>query len=484
VQHLRVRIAGTVLVSFLAVASVAFAVTATHEPLEDWVAACAIAAFALFLVAQQFVMLAAWRRSVRDHREATTVQGRFDAAAESSGGWLYVLDAESRFVYCSDASLECVGYPPAELLGTSSRELLSQGEVDHLDPIATAKQAHNSQVVRARHRNGEDRWLECVTVPVVDVGSQAPIFWTGTARLLTDANHPAVLREIHRRAITALLATEAAITIAFQPIVDLASGRVVGVEALSRFPTRTNLTPDVIFAEAANAGLGLELELLAVRTALRQAHHLDPRLYVAVNVSPAVLANVTLTEAIKASGIDSGRIVVEVTEHTSIVDYTLLEEPRQRLRDLGIRLAIDDAGAGYASLRHIVTLSPDMIKIDRTLIADIDSDRARRALVMAVVMFALEIGTTTIVAEGVETSPELETLTLLGVDSVQGYLIGRPTTHREDWLRWGPAAGTRWLPPEVSTLLDGAEAQPPRKGSHDGPASTRTVGTQVEPPKE
>jgi PAS domain-containing protein len=125
VQHLRVRVSGTLLVSFSAVASVAFAVTAADEPLEDWVAVCTITAFALFLVAQQLIMLSAWRRSVRDHREATTVQGRFDAAAESSGGWLYVLDAESRFVYCSVASLECVGYPPAALLGTSSAELLS-----------------------------------------------------------------------------------------------------------------------------------------------------------------------------------------------------------------------------------------------------------------------------------------------------------------------------------------------------------------------
>ena len=164
---------------------------------------------------------------------------------------------------------------------------------------------------------------------------------------------------------------------------------------------------------------------------------LDSSLYVAMNVSPSVLANPALTDALKASGVDLGRVVVEVTEHASVTDYTTLERPRQRLRDLGVRLAVDDAGAGYSSLRHIVALSPDLIKVDRALVADLDTDRARRALVMAVVVYALEIGTTMVVAEGVETAGELETLKSLGVDAAQGYLTGRPTTSHADWFSWG-----------------------------------------------
>ena len=102
-----------------------------------------------------------------------------------------------------------------------------------------------------------------------------------------------------------------------------------------------------------------------------------------------------------------------------------------------MRLAIDDAGAGYASLRHVVTLSPDIIKIDRALIADVNSDRARRALVMAVVVYAMEIGTTMVIGEGVETPEELDVLKSLGADAAQGYLLGRPSTSHEEWFRWG-----------------------------------------------
>jgi EAL domain-containing protein (putative c-di-GMP-specific phosphodiesterase class I) len=199
------------------------------------------------------------------------------------------------------------------------------------------------------------------------------------------------------------------------------------------------VTPDVVFAEATNAGLGLDLELLAVRRALREASMLDQGLYVAVNVSPAVLANPALGDALRASGMDLKRVVLEITEHASVGDYGVLQRARERLRDHGVRLAIDDAGAGYASLRHIVTLAPDIIKIDRTLVADVDTDRARRALVMAVVMFAKEIGGITLVAEGVETPGELEALRSLGVDAAQGYLTGRPTTSPADWQQWDRA---------------------------------------------
>jgi EAL domain-containing protein (putative c-di-GMP-specific phosphodiesterase class I) len=215
---------------------------------------------------------------------------------------------------------------------------------------------------------------------------------------------------------------------------------MVGVEALSRFPSRGSTTPDVVFAEATNAGLGLELELLAVRRALSESRLLDASLYVSINVSPPVLANASLPDALLASGVDLKRVVIEITEHASIGDYTLLTRPRQRLRDLGVRLAIDDAGAGYASLRHIVALSPDMIKIDRALVDNVDSDRARRALVMAVVMFAMEVKATTVVAEGVETNEELEALKSLGVDAAQGYLLGRPTASSADWLGWSADA--------------------------------------------
>jgi EAL domain-containing protein (putative c-di-GMP-specific phosphodiesterase class I) len=196
----------------------------------------------------------------------------------------------------------------------------------------------------------------------------------------------------------------------------------------------------VVFAEAAYAGLGADLELLAVRRALEEAKLLDGSLYVAVNVSPGVLESAALVDALVASGLDLRRIVVEITEHASVLDYTVLERPRQRLRDLGVRLAVDDAGSGYASLRHILTLVPDIIKLDRELVMDLSCDRARRALVAAVVSFATEIGATTVTGEGVETQAELEALAALGVDAAQGYHIGRPTTSPHEWSYWGGPA--------------------------------------------
>lgn len=428
-------ILGVLLGCFSAVAMAVLAITATHDALSPAGSATVIAMFALFLVAQQWVLTATWRKLAREHHDSATYQSRLTAAAATSGGWLYVLDTESRFVYSSEASFDCLGYRPEELIGTEAAALLSPDEANLLDTRGgNLPQSVNTLVVRGRHRNGEDRWLEVAIAAVLDASTGAAMGWSGTARPLTDARHPAILREIHRRGVTEILRTDE-LTIAFQPIVDLQTGRILGVEALSRFPSREGTTPDVIFAEAANAGLGLDLELLAVRRALSESRLLDAALYVSINVSPPVLANPSLVDALQASGVDLRRVVIEVTEHASIGDYTLLTQPRQRLRDLGVRLAIDDAGAGYASLRHIVGLSPDIIKIDRALVANVDQDRARRALVMAVVMFALELQSS-VIGEGVETAEELGALKSLGVDAAQGYLLGRPTTFPATWLEW------------------------------------------------
>jgi PAS domain S-box-containing protein len=433
------KLVGFFLTSLSLGAILVFAITATSDALDSRVAGVAIALFALFIGTLLWIVGVTWRRLAREHDDKDALTGRYTAAAATCDGWLYVLDINSRFVYSSDASVDCVGYQPAELLGTEAQDLLSPDELQQIDTGIGPPRHVNTLVVRARHRNGEDRWFEVTIAPVLAASTNHNIGWSGTARPLTNAKHPGILREIHRRTVTEILRTEQ-LVMAFQPIVDIVTGCPIGVEALSRFPSRPNVTPDVVFAEASNAGLGLDLELLAVRRALSEASLLDPALYVAVNVSPAVLANPALADALRSSGIDLHRIVLEITEHASIGDYSVLERPRARLRELGVRLAIDDAGAGYASLRHIVTLAPDIIKIDRTLVADIDTDRARRALFMAVVMFAREIGAITLVAEGVETNEELFVLRSLGVDAAQGYLLGRPTTSTSDWLTWTTGA--------------------------------------------
>ena len=241
------------------------------------------------------------------------------------------------------------------------------------------------------------------------------------------------LRETRRRVDQVL--AEQRIDTAFQPMVDLASGQVVAVEALTRFTTDPPRTPDAWFGDATRAGLGLELELLAARTAIANAGQLPAHLTVAVNVSPATVATDEFLDLILRSGIDPERVVVEITEHTEVQDYPALLAATDRLAGHGIRVAVDDTGAGYASLQHIVKLAPHIIKIDRELIAGLDGDASRWGVVAAIVHFATATNTR-LVAEGVETEAELQALRRVGVHYGQGYHLGRPTTDRGAWQNW------------------------------------------------
>jgi EAL domain-containing protein (putative c-di-GMP-specific phosphodiesterase class I) len=182
-------------------------------------------------------------------------------------------------------------------------------------------------------------------------------------------------------------------------------------------------------------GLGVDLELHAVLLALEAATGLPDDWYVSVNLSPATLVWPGLFGLLTGTPIAPSRIVVEMTEHASVDDYDELARALRPLREAGIRLAVDDAGAGYACFRHILCLSPDVIKLDRTLITGIDTDPARRALAAAVVTFARDMQAT-VVAEGIERSADLEAVRSLSVDAGQGYLFGRPTAVPADWRSW------------------------------------------------
>lgn len=207
----------------------------------------------------------------------------------------------------------------------------------------------------------------------------------------------------------------------YQPIVEMSSGEVVGYEALSRFEDGTN--PAEWFARAGRVGLGIELELAAVRRALSDLPRLEAHTYMSVNVSPAALADPRLADQVRRA--PAGRVVLELTEHTAVSDYSDARSVMSALRVHGARLAVDDAGAGYASLRHIVDLSPDIIKVDRALVSGVDTDPARRSLFVALVTFAADIGAH-LVAEGVETVEEAERLSSWGVCMGQGWHFGRP----------------------------------------------------------
>ena len=208
----------------------------------------------------------------------------------------------------------------------------------------------------------------------------------------------------------------------YQPICTLA-GSTIGAEALARFHGRPSRGPLRWFAEADEVGLLRELELAAVRVALTALPDLPEHVFLSVNVSPATLATPGFLRLI--AGSDGARVVVEITEHARIHDYESLGEALDAVRAFGVRVAIDDAGAGFASLRHILRLEPEFIKLDRTLIGAIETDRSRQALAAGLISFAEKIDAT-IVAEGIERPAEVDALSDLGVRYGQGYFFARP----------------------------------------------------------
>jgi EAL domain-containing protein (putative c-di-GMP-specific phosphodiesterase class I) len=208
-----------------------------------------------------------------------------------------------------------------------------------------------------------------------------------------------------------------------QPIVDLRSGSLAGMESLARFGASPAQGPDQWFADAAAVGLGLELELAAVRQALAKLPALPAGAFLTVNVSPQTLCSSALQRALDT--VAAERVVLELTEHVSVDDYHELELVRGALRSRGVRIAIDDTGAGISSLQHVIRLHPEIIKLDRSMIANLDSDPVRRALTGAMVELSAGLGAV-IVAEGIETTAELAALGSLKVPYGQGYLLGRP----------------------------------------------------------
>jgi EAL domain-containing protein (putative c-di-GMP-specific phosphodiesterase class I)/AmiR/NasT family two-component response regulator len=216
---------------------------------------------------------------------------------------------------------------------------------------------------------------------------------------------------------------EKAFSMVVQPVYELRGASLVGCEALARFPQEPVRTPDRWFEDAESAGLGLQLELAAVGIALESLPEMPPELFMAVNVSPATAMAPELSAIL--DDVDCNRVVLELTEHVPVEDYDAMRQLLAGLRSRGVRLAIDDTGAGYAGFRHLLGLHPDVIKLDISLTRDIDQDAARRALAAALVSFARDVGSQ-VIAEGVENSGELATLTQLGVTWAQGYFLARP----------------------------------------------------------
>lgn len=231
------------------------------------------------------------------------------------------------------------------------------------------------------------------------------------------------LRE-QRAEILTMLEHRDPITPVFQPIVELSTGTVAGYEALSRFQD-SDRSPDAWFNQAARCGLGARLEAEAIRAAL-EAPGRPKGTYLSLNFSPSALASRRVRTVLPR---DLSDVVIEITEHELAAEDSTLEQSLMALRNRGARIAVDDAGAGYAGLQQVMRVQPDIIKLDRGLIEKVDIDPAKAALVEFFVLFAERVDAK-VCTEGIETREELSALVSLNVSYGQGYFLGRPA---ETW---------------------------------------------------
>jgi EAL domain-containing protein (putative c-di-GMP-specific phosphodiesterase class I) len=287
-------------------------------------------------------------------------------------------------------------------------EMLRAGAVGYL-----VKGAGGEEIVDSIHRVANGR--ASVSADVVD----------GLVLELSSQLRREEIELQHLRARVAEIqrfVTGEGLAIHVQPIVELATREPVGFEALARFRSLPPRPPNEWFAEAAALELGSQLELTTIERAVTLLPRLPETAYLSLNCSHRTVASADLLALLEA---DAKRLVVEITEHEPVEAYDELAASLQPLRDLGVRIAIDDAGAGYASLRHTLAVSPDIVKVDISLTRSIDLDRGRRALASALISFADEMDMT-IIAEGIETEAELTTLADLGVRYGQGYHLAEP----------------------------------------------------------
>lgn len=227
--------------------------------------------------------------------------------------------------------------------------------------------------------------------------------------------------------------------LAFQPIVDLVSGTIVGYEALARFGEIGTRSPGPYFAAAERVGRAADLEAHLVGRALAARDDVPAGCFLAVNVSPQLLGSPGVTALLRAES-DLTGLVLELTEHVPVDNLTALRRRIDALRERGLLLALDDTGAGWSGLRQVAELRPDIVKLDKSLVTDVDVDEVKQGLVELVGQFVDRLGSRLLV-EGVERYEELDTVLRLGVPLAQGWLLGRPASRFPE------------LPPEAATAL-------------------------------
>jgi len=405
--------------------------TVSGERGGQWVLAVA----GLTALAAVVVTSLAVARRLLDSRRELELRTRAVAAAESlSSEWLWESDLDGRLTYSSEGVSSLLGYPPEAVVGVSELDLLhdpdSRSRAQQLlVRRRTALSGWQDVELTWRHRDGRPVRLNGSAVVVRDNKGRVAGF--RGARRPVGADAP-VGNEDARARLRAFLA-DPELDVALQPLIGLADRRIVGVEALARF--RDGRGPDEWFRDARACGMSKQLDIVTFEAAAALLDEIPEGLLLSINAGPDLLLDPRLRRRLVQSGLPLHRLVLEVTEHARVTDYAALSHAVESLREHRIRFAIDDTGAGYASLNHVLQLRPDVIKLDRGLITGVESDPARRSLVTALVLLALELGAS-VTGEGIETPGQLEALETLGVDHGQGYLLARPTFDRARWATW------------------------------------------------
>lgn len=375
-------------------------------------------------------------------RELSVRRQVIEAHSLSSREWIWEATPDLVWTYSNDRVLDLLGYRPEELLGRSLLELLAADDAHVARSTAADAIARDAgwEAVELswRHADGQMVRLEGSASVIHDQRGRV-IGFRGSRRLASPSRAADMELAAIRDRVADVLRSRS-LRIALQPIVSLATGRLVAVEALARFPD--NRPPDRWFHEARGIGRGVEVELLAIEAALDLLPDLPQTCRLSVNASPECVIDPRFSAVVTSATGAMERLCVEITEHVAIDRYDDIETALLPLRERGLHLAVDDAGAGYASFNHVLRLRPNSIKLDRSLITRIDTDPARRALITAVVLVALEMQAS-VTAEGVETTDEFQTLATLGVDAAQGYFLARPQLDPGRWRAW---ATREWLP--------------------------------------
>ena len=303
------------------------------------------------------------------------------------------------------------------------------------DPESAWTRARLRDLVVAHPDNPERALLEHLTVTTALTNAQ------GDAKEPPSPTRPAAMPAAavpftrrSRNKIEAVLGDKMLMT-AFQPVRQLPDGHVIGVEALTRFVSDDGASADHWFSEAESVGLGADLEIAALLRALTAAQSVPEHLFIALNLTPATCLDPRIQGLLEHSQLAMDRIIVELTGQVHLDQYDSLAATLAPLRQRGLRIAVDGAGAGFTSMDQILDLHPNVIKLDRRFIEDIDTSEGQLLRVAAMAELARYIDAE-LVAEGVETDAELAAVTALGMTAAQGYLLGRPSVHPLDWNGW------------------------------------------------